>query len=326
MLAAMDEWWEKLAMKDLQKPCILSEMLHEREQLPQLTHSSWRELYWKYRRKEALTHHPLVVAIYDYRARSQREIDLRRGEILHLIAKDDESCWWFVQRKERTADGLERQQEPASNSNEQSGQEELKKPPEDLKQEDTGESQIDVGRGNMEAENISLDTAESTNELNGESLSSGQTEVDGLSKEDQQRHQVVGSSDVRTKEERKKGWVPSGYLDHCTRKVLFNAHNTANALPSMVRAKLDFVAANAKELSFKKYDLMSIDRQPKEQYPVVESDKQDPCGTLHVSKAQWLKASLTRRNTSGGTVTLSGWIPANLVTEEVIPTSIPSAD
>jgi hypothetical protein len=101
----------------------------------------------------------------------------------------------------------------------------------------------------------------------------------------------------------------------------------------MVRAIYDFIAANTQELSFKKYDLMAIDLHPKDRYPVPfdEDDRisdHDESGeaeggegnTMDASqrsnRGRWWKASLTRRSTTGGTTTLTGWIPVNLVTDE----------
>lgn len=372
VLASMEAWWEELALNELETPGLVSVMLHERAELPHLTHGSWRELYWKYRRKEALTLHPRVVAVYDYRARTENEIDVKRGEVLRLLAKDHETCWWLVQR---TSDKAEPPQPPAAQQEREEREEEgkEKEKEKELKEEEEGVAKTkETTEGEEEEEGQGqLETAagepglDEEQDDNSEAQPSADDErvADVTTDEQQQEQQVEeekrgddggGGGAVVEPEGRKPaatiGWVPSGYLDYCPRKPSAARARRSEAaaadaqdarqlqernkkVPFMVRAKFDYVGANAQELSFKKYDLMAIELHPREKYPIPFDASEDDDGDdgdgngeqaamaaaerADATRGQWWKASLTRRSTTGGTTTVSGWIPVNLVTEEV---------
>ncbi len=365
MLASMEAWWEELALNELETPGLVSVMLHERAELPHLTDGSWRELYWKYRRKEALTLHPRVVAVYDYRARTENEIDVKRGEVLRLLAKDHETCWWLVQR---TSDKAEPPQPPAAQQEREEREEEGKEKEKELKEEEEGvaktkettegeEEEEGQGQGQLETAAGELGLDEEQDDNSGAQASADDERVADVTTDEQQQEEQHGEEKggddgrgggaVAELEGRKPaatiGWVPSGYLDYCPRKAnaaralrseAADAHDARQLqernkkVPFMVRAKFDYVGANAQELSFKKYDLMAIELHPREKYPIPFDASEDDDGDdgeqaaiaaaerADATRGQWWKASLTRRSTTGGTTTVSGWIPVNLVTEE----------
>jgi hypothetical protein len=350
-------------------------MLHERTELPHLTHGSWRALYWKYRRKEELTLRPRVVAVYDYRARTDRELDVKRGEVLCLLAEDSATCWWLVQRTEQAAADLASQPAAKRADNEEADKEPKTENEEDEREEDQGQDgegtakkeseddrcDVQPERREEREEGQAVEPAERTEDTEGDeepiqASSVGEEELITNAATNEQgsladeRHDDADANELKGhKSATTVGWVPSGYLEHCPRRInparaLRSAAASAadddaqnsrqpernKKLPFMVRANFDYVGANAQELSFKKYDLMAVDLHPKEKYPVPfdsdgddedEDDGQAPSadgtdGKIG-AKAGWWKASLTRRSTTGGTTTVSGWIPVNLVTEEV---------
>lgn len=341
VLTSMDTWWEELALRDLKTTALVSAMLHERAQLPHLTHGSWRELYFKYRNKENLARNPRVLALYDYHPRTDRELAVHAGEVLILLGKDpaQNSCWWLVQRipapsslRSSTdgsfASGEAKRVEPSSRSDDHSSASstvsdetsEDEHRPIDEKVLQTNSSQVDESDGNSLLDEENVDSC---------------------------MHSTVPNETIPKSEVMPKvtGWVPSGYLElyHPPRKGVNRAIRSLASsgqgraetemeirernkkAPFMVRANYDYIAANEQELSFKKYDLMAVDLHAKGTYPsfdlasqeIIVTDTSNKAVLRRVKKGRWWKASLTRRSTTGGTTTLSGWIPADLVTEDV---------
>ncbi len=61
---------------------------------------SWKQLFCKYKKKDIKLRNRSMIVLYNYVARTDRDLGCVRGEILSLIAKDPAShgSWWLVER------------------------------------------------------------------------------------------------------------------------------------------------------------------------------------------------------------------------------------